>query len=67
MVCNFFHRYLQNWAMNWGPQSLCMTWDSLVLGKTCLKYSLAVSLAVIVLEQGTRIASHVRLQMKFMV
>ena len=44
-----------------------MTWDSLVLGNTCLKYSLAVSLAVIVLEQGTRIASLVRLQMKFMV
>jgi hypothetical protein len=44
-----------------------MTWDNPVLGKTCLKYSLAVSLAVMVFEHGTRIASLVRLQMKFMV
>jgi hypothetical protein len=44
-----------------------MTWGNPVLGKTCLKYSLAVSLAVMVFEHGTRIASLVRLQMKFMV
>ena len=46
-----------------------MTRDSPVLGKTFLKYSLAVSLAVMVFEHhdGTRIASLVRLQMKFMV
>jgi hypothetical protein len=44
-----------------------MTLDSPVLGKTCLKYSLAVSLAVTVFEHGTRMASLVRLQMKFMV
>jgi hypothetical protein len=44
-----------------------MTLDSPVLGKTCVKYSVAVSLAVTVFEHGTRMASLVRLQMKFMV
>ncbi len=67
MVCNFFHRYFQNWVMNCGPQSLWMTCDSSALGKKCLKYSWAVSLAVMVFKQGTKIASLVRLHMKFLV
>ncbi len=67
LVCSFFHRYFQNCATNWGQLSQWMTWGTPVLGNTFLKNRLAVSLAVMVLEQGTRMASLVRLHTKFMV
>ncbi len=40
-----------------------VTVNDLEQPKRCLKYSLAVSLAVMVFKEGTRMASLVRLQM----
>ncbi len=67
MDCSF-PQILPELGNKLGP-SVTVNCERPVLGKTFLKFSLAVSLAasVMVFEQGTRMASLVRLQMKFTV